>query len=169
MSAPSRSTVEPDDAVSLFRVLIVLGLRLRALMDKRLASSGLTTQQAAVLTIVETRPNPPRLRDIAATLGSSHQNARQLVDALVKKGLLQEQVDPDDGRAVRLVLTPAVRRLFVGRDAADHEAVRRWLGGLTARELPGVLAALRRLYEGLPSDEVAAPPPTTRRRGRRAR
>ena len=33
--------------MQVFRLLIVLGLRLRALMDRRLSDIGLTTQQAA--------------------------------------------------------------------------------------------------------------------------
>jgi DNA-binding MarR family transcriptional regulator len=156
----------PGDAVQVFRLFIVLGLRLRALMDRRLADIGLTTQQAAVLTIIEVAEAPPKQGDIARVLGSSHQNVRQLLDALERKGLIEELPDEADGRACRLVTTPAVARLFASRNEADEAAIRQWLRGLTARELREVLTGLRKVAAGLPTldDE---PRVVRRRRARR--
>lgn len=155
----------PGDSVNVFRLLIVLGLRLRALMDRRLSGIGLTTQQAAVLTIIDLAERPPKQGDIAAVLGSSHQNVRQLLDALERKGLIEERPDEDDGRACRLVTTPAVARLFASRDEDDEAAVRRWMKGLGAVELRALLASLRRLAETVPAleDEPMPPPPRRRR------
>lgn len=155
----------PSDPVNVFRLLIILGLRLRALMDRRLSGIGLTTQQAAVLTTIEVAGRPLKQGEIATVLGSSHQNVRQLLDALERKGLIEERPDEEDGRACRLVTTPAVARLFATRNDADEAAVRRWMKGLGARELRTLLASLRRLADGVPALEDEPMPP--RRRARR--
>lgn len=155
--------------VDVFRLLIVLGLRLRALMDRRLSNIGLTTQQAAVLTIIELAQVPPRQRQIAEALGSSHQNVRQLLDALERKGLIRELPDEDDGRACRLVTTPSVAKLFASRNEDDEAAIRQWLKGVKPRELGALLTSLRALAEGLPAleDEPMPPPRRRVRRGGR--
>lgn len=156
---------EDHRATLIFRLLFVAGARLRTLMDRRLADTGLTTQQAAVLTIIEMAPRPPQQGEVARVLGTSHQNVRQLLDALARKGFVEELIDEEDGRACRFVTTAAVRRRFASRDAADAQAVRRWLRGLEAKELGTFLEALQRLVAGLPAPEDEAP----RRRTKRAR
>jgi DNA-binding MarR family transcriptional regulator len=161
MSTARRSS----DPLNVFRLLIVLGLRLRALMDRRLSGIGLTTQQAAVLTIMEVARRPLKQGEVATVLGSSHQNVRQLLDALERKGLIEETPDEEDGRACRLVTTPAVARLFASRNDADEAAVRRWMKGLGAGELRTLLTSLRRLADGVPALEDEPLPP--RRRSRR--
>ena len=132
-------------AVQLFRLLVGLGLRTRARMDQRLAAVGLTTQQAVVLTIVGSAEGPLTLGDLGRRLGSSHQNARQLVDALVRKGLLAEEPDPRDRRARRLRTTAGVAALFDGREAEDEAEVRRWLGALGEDEMRVAVALLSRV------------------------
>ena len=134
--------------IELFRLALVLGLQLRARMDHRLSAIGLTTQQAAVLTLAERSPGPT-LGEVAAVLGTSHQNARQISDALARKGLVEVQVDAVDRRVRRVVATAAVAELFAGREDADHAAVREWFGTLSDEEIVAAVALLRRLLGAL--------------------
>ena len=134
MSQEFNPVLGPTPSVQLFRAVIGLASHLRTRMDQRLASIGLTTQQAAVLSVVESAPAPPTLGEVAAVLGSSHQNARQIVSALERKGLLEVAVDPDDRRARRLRITPEVSALFAERDPSDHVEVGQWLGVLSEDE-----------------------------------
>lgn len=136
-------------SVQLFRTIIALASHLRARMDQRLAAIGLTTQQAAVLSVVESADEPPSLGDVAALLGSSHQNARQIVAALERKGLLEVAVDTTDRRARRLRVTPAVSALFTVRDLSDHHEVERWLGVLSEDEQRLAVALLHRVLTDL--------------------
>lgn len=141
---------EVPPATALFRLLLVASLRLRALMDAHLADLGLTTQQAMVLTLSEGVEPPPTQGELARHLGTSHQNVRQLLDVLVRKGLVTVEVDPSDRRQRRVRCTAAVAGLFADRDAADHEAVRGWLGGLTDPEVTDTSRLLHQLLIGLP-------------------
>lgn len=138
-----------NPSVELFRTVITLASHLRTRMDRRLADVGLTTQQAAVLTVVDTADEPPTLGDVAALLGSSHQNARQIVAALERKGLLEITVDPSDRRARRLHVTPAVHTLFAARDPSDHSEVEQWLGALSEDEQRRTVELLHRVLADL--------------------
>lgn len=139
----------PDPRVELFRALLALGMRMRSAMDRRLAPSGLTTQQAAVLTIAEGFPSPPTLGEVSRLLGTSHQNTRQICDALERKGLLEIRVDEHDRRARRLVPTAAVAEVFADRDADDRAAVRRWTRALEDDEAALVVDLLGRVLVDL--------------------
>ncbi|HVK86046.1 MAG TPA: MarR family transcriptional regulator [Kofleriaceae bacterium] len=138
------------ERVVIFRQLIVLGGRVRALMDAHLAPLGLTTQQAAVLTYASGRPQPPTQGEIARHLGVSHQNVRQLVNALVRKGLVDERPDPADRRSKRIVPTRRVARLFARRNPADFATVAGWLHGVDDREARQLVKLLGRLATSLP-------------------
>jgi len=62
-------------------------------MDQLLRADGLTTQQAAIITVVDLL-GTPSLSQAATALGTTHQNARQLADALERKGFLRISTDP---------------------------------------------------------------------------
>lgn len=114
-------------------------------MDRRLASDGLTTQQAALLTIAERDGEHPTQGEVAEALGVSHQNVRQLITALTRKGLLDVQVDQKDQRVRRLSATPTARTIFASRDADDFKAVASWFEDLSDDEVTVLMELLRRL------------------------
>lgn len=136
-------------ATQLFRLVITLAGHLRTRMDHRLAEIGLTTQQAAVLTFLESSPQPPTLGAVATALGTTHQNARQIVDALERKGMVRVTVDPEDRRARRVVTTPAVAATFTERNTDDHAAVSEWLSALSTEEQQVAAALLHRALGGM--------------------
>ncbi len=120
--------------VRAFRAVLLLAQRLRYLMDERLRPDGLTTQQAALLTAVIALDSPA-LGAAAAALGTTHQNAAQLVAALERKGLLTVEPDPADRRRKRLVATAANERYWRERDAGDEAAVASWFQALSPAEV----------------------------------
>src|SRR6185369_16812848 len=88
------------DAVQAFRLVLVLAQELRTLMDQRLAPSGLTTQQAALLTVIEIL-GQPAMTEAARALATTHQNVKQLATALERKGFLKMVPDDRDARSKR--------------------------------------------------------------------
>lgn len=136
-------------ATRLFRMVVAASMALRGRMDARLAEVGLTTQQAAVLTFVESQSAPPTQGQIASFLGTSHQNVRQLLNGLERKGLVRVRVDPRDRRSRRVVTTSAVGPLFADRDEADHRAVRDWLSALSEDEIEQMCRLLGRVLDDL--------------------
>ncbi|WP_436524320.1 MarR family winged helix-turn-helix transcriptional regulator [Actinoplanes sp. HUAS TT8] len=133
--------------VRAFRLALVLGQRLRYLMDNRLRADGLTTQQAALLTAVRAL-GTPALTEAAAAMGTTHQNAAQLVAALERKGMLHAEPDPADKRRRRLVPTEAGARYWSERDADDEAAVAEWFAALTPEELATWSALSQKILAG---------------------
>src|SRR5215467_3780601 len=84
--------------VQAFRLTIALALHLRTLMDRQMADSGVTTQQAALLTVVDMLGRPA-LTEAARALAMTHQNVKQLALALERKGLLEIHADENDARS----------------------------------------------------------------------
>jgi DNA-binding MarR family transcriptional regulator len=116
-------------------------------MDQRLRADGLTTQQAALLTVV-TALGRPSLGEAADAMGTTHQNAAQLVAALTRKEFLRVEPDPADRRR-RLIATETNDQYWRGRDAADHNAVADWFSTLTDSELQTLTTLAERLHKGL--------------------
>ncbi|TYC18549.1 winged helix DNA-binding protein [Actinomadura syzygii] len=157
MDVPGKSVFDigPDSdlepSVRAFRILLLAGQRLHRLMDQRLRADGLTTQQAALLTVV-TALGQPSLSEAADAMGTTHQNAAQLVAALTRKEFLRVEPDPSDRRRRRLIATETNDQYWRGRDAADHNAVADWFSTLTDTELQTLNTLVERLLKSLPAN-----------------
>ncbi|TDO54274.1 DNA-binding MarR family transcriptional regulator [Kribbella sp. VKM Ac-2527] len=123
-----------DPSVRAFRTVLVLAQKLRYAMDDRLRVDGLTTQQAALITVVEAS-GEPSLAEAAAALGSTHQNVAQIVAALVRKGMLEVRPDPADKRRKLLSTTMTNAAYWKQRDEGDFAAVADWFADLSPAEL----------------------------------
>ena len=103
------------------------------LMDQLLRADGLTTQQAAIITVVDLL-GTPSLSQAATALGTTHQNARQLVDPLERKGFLRVSMDESDARVQRLTTTAKSKSYWRDRSPADQQQVLDWFSDLTPAE-----------------------------------
>jgi DNA-binding MarR family transcriptional regulator len=119
--------------VRTFRLIVLVAQELRTLMDQLLRGDGLTTQQAALITVVDML-GTPSLSQAAAALGSTHQNVRQLADVLVRKGFAEVSTDENDARVRRLRTTAKSRGYWEDRSAADQDRVLTWFADLTPGE-----------------------------------
>ena len=140
----------PDAATRIrsFRLIVLLSQQLRTLMDQLLRADGLTTQQAALLTIVDAIGRPS-LSEVAGAFGTSHQNAKQIAVALERKGFLRIVVDDDDRRVRRLETTARNREVWARRSATDQERVLEWFAELSADEARTLFQLLLRLEVGV--------------------
>jgi DNA-binding MarR family transcriptional regulator len=73
---------------------------------------GLTVQQGQLLCVLMGRPYG--MGDLGATLGLEKSSLTGLVDRAVRRGLVRREPDPDDRRAIQVVLTDE------GRDLAEE-------------------------------------------------
>jgi len=150
----------------LVRAVLVLAGHLRTRIDAQLAADGLTTQQAAVMTIVRSAGRPS-FREVAEALGTSPQNVRQLVEVLVRKGFARVMDDTEDRRVKRLVATAKNARYWAARDDRDHEALLALLDDLSTAETEQALEALVRVLDRARA-RPDPPPPRRRPAVRRA-
>jgi DNA-binding MarR family transcriptional regulator len=138
MSRMPRNTATIGDTAS--GLLAVLGplqrvLRKRAREDWPL--EPLATAQVDLLRAVRLRSGIT-IGEAAAELHIAPNTASTLAQQLVTAGLVAREPDPDDRRAVRLVLTPAAER----RMAAWHDRRQGVLDSALQRLSPGDRAAV---------------------------
>ena len=73
------------------------------------AAHELSLTQLRVLGIL--RDRTPKMAELATHLGLDRSSVSGLVDRAVRRGLVERQASRDDGRSVRVSLTPAGREL----------------------------------------------------------
>jgi DNA-binding MarR family transcriptional regulator len=150
LSPEDEARLGPERAtrVRTFRLILNLAQRMRTSMDKRLRADGLTTQQAALISIVDSL-GTPSLSDVSRWLGTTHQNARQIADALERKGFVRITADAEDARVRRLRTTERSRTYWRRRSATDQEHVVDWFAGLSSAEVTTLFDLLYRITQNL--------------------
>ncbi len=152
--------------VRTFRLIVLVAQELRTLMDQLLRADSLTTQQAAMITVVDLL-GTPSLSQAATALGTTHQNARQLADALERKGFLRISTDQADARVRRLITTARSKNYWRDRSAADQQQVLDWFGDLTPAEAQTLFELLAKLeHRARAALSRAAAAPDTKPRSR---
>lgn len=139
-----------DDAatrIRTFRLILLLAQELRTLMDQQLREDGLTTQQAVLITIIDTL-GEPSIKQAAAALGTTHQNIRQLAASLERKGFIRITPDDTDARVRRLATTPKSHSTWQRRSAADQQQVLEWFSELSRQEAKTLFELLLKTEEG---------------------
>ncbi|CAN5875481.1 hypothetical protein BH11PSE8_BH11PSE8_20580 [soil metagenome] len=126
---------------------------LRARLDREMAATGVTTQQAALLQFIEAQTTAPTIGSVAAGLSMSHQNVKQIALALERKGFLKIEVDSNDRRVRRLTTTAQHRRFWARRNPNDFAKVQAWTAGLKAEEVEQTVRLLHKLMSGIPRDK----------------
>jgi DNA-binding MarR family transcriptional regulator len=96
----------PDDVVD---SLVLAAFTVIALLSRVAAEHDLSLTQLRVLAIL--RDREPTMAELAGYLGLERSSVSGLIDRAVKRGLVQRDASEDDGRAVRVSLTPDGRRL----------------------------------------------------------
>ena len=85
---------------------------------------------------------PQRLGALAEAIAVTAPSMTRIVSALEAEGLVSREADPDDGRAHRVVMTPAGRTLLASGEEAKLTALRRRLADLPADQRELIQAAL---------------------------
>ncbi|MCC8942556.1 MarR family winged helix-turn-helix transcriptional regulator [Bradyrhizobium ivorense] len=98
-----------------------------AFSEQAAKQAGLTPQQHQALLGIKgfVRPGPATVGDIARFLLVRHHSAVELVDRMVKLGLISRLADPEDGRRVLLKLTQKGERKLQSLSRKNVEELRR--------------------------------------------
>lgn len=133
-----------------YRRLVEFRTGLRRFMrwsEEQAEAAGLTPAQHQLLLAIRGNDDPrgPTTGDVAEQLLRRHHTTVSLIDRAEEAGLLVRRGDPDDGRVVRLALTPR------GRKRIEQ------LADLHLQELARLGPQLRRLWDGLEPDRLSSP------------
>jgi DNA-binding MarR family transcriptional regulator len=143
------TTKTSDDAVlGLWSELNGLTRFVRTQLAERLtAEAGVLTDEAELLALLAEAPEQRlRMIDVSEALGLSKSGVTRLVDRLSARGLVLRAACPTDRRVIWAALTDEGRAVADAATPARAAVLADLFGDrLTAAELEGLTAALRRL------------------------
>lgn len=102
--------LDPDPLpVDLMDGLVQVSFRVIAVLSRAAAEHDLSLTQLRVLAIL--RDREPTMAALATHLGLERSSVSGLIDRAVRRGLVRRDTSNEDGRAVRVSLTPDGQRL----------------------------------------------------------
>ena len=105
-------TARPDRDPACYEVmdsLVQASFTVIALLSRAAAEHELSLTQLRVLAIL--RDRKPTMAELAAYLGLERSSVSGLIDRAVRRGLVRRDTSNEDGRAIRVSLTPDGQRL----------------------------------------------------------
>jgi len=138
--------------VGLADEVIRLHGRLVAVNGDREETDGLTGSQALVLTAVVNAERPPTVPQIGRSLGHARQSVQRIANALIARGLVTSEQNPDHKRAPLLLPTQAGRAIHGRLQDRAQGWIARVTEGMDAADLVAATKTLRTLRERLEAD-----------------
>lgn len=94
--------------------LFFLANRLQVIMDQKLSEFDITTKQWFMIAAISRLGNlPSTIDEVAASMGCSHQNVKQLALKLQQKGFIQIHKDQKDKRISRIILLEKSKQMSI--------------------------------------------------------
>jgi DNA-binding MarR family transcriptional regulator len=133
----------PAPAPGLMDSLVQVSFTVIAMLSRVAAEHDLSLTQLRVLAIL--RDREPTMAELAGYLGLERSSVSGLIDRAARRGLVRRDASDEDGRAVRVSLTPAGQRLasLGAREVGDLiTAMTRGLGPADRKRLGVLLGRL---------------------------
>lgn len=140
----------PDyqDSYLLFGLLFMSNNRLQALGDT--FYEEITAKQWFLLAMLDVfGQEAPTIGQLAQEMGSSHQNVKQLVEKLVRKGYLSLQRDASDRRKTRIYTTPLCAALSCKYRQKQETFMQALFSGIAPDALHSAVQVLLQLQENM--------------------
>ena len=118
---------------------------------------GLTPSLFAILRCLDPHEGQ-RLTDVTAKVLIDSSTVTRLIERLVRADLVARMPDPDDRRAIRVVLTPSGQALRDRVQAAHDQGILARLSGLSESEMSLLMSLLEKLRLNLRTQLPSLPP-----------
>ena len=106
-------------------------------------------KQVFTIVCIDMCREAPTLRELSQVMGSSHQNVKQILLKLEKKGFVTMQADEKDRRKQRIFLTQKAREFSASHDAQSQQIVSRIFEGIPEEELDVTIQTLLHMERNL--------------------
>lgn len=93
----------------------------------------------------------PTIKELAEIMGSSHQNVKQILLKLEKKGFVNITVDGQDKRKQRIELTGYCRDFCAGNDEMSANIMKKMFEGISDEQLQITIQTIIQMEENLKS------------------
>ena len=92
---------------------------------------------------------PPTLSELSEILGSSHQNVKQILTKLERKGFMEFLPDETDRRKQRIVLTQRCREFCDKNDDMSRVIMERLFDGVSECEIASTIQTLMKIESNM--------------------
>ena len=106
-------------------------------------------KQFFVIICINLCKNPPTIKELAEITGSSHQNVKQILIKLEKKGYIQTLSDETDKRKQRIVLTEKTRTFCESHDEESEKIVHGIFAGIDPQEIAITIKTIMQMEKNL--------------------
>ena len=142
--------IESSDAFLAFKNLLEVSNQLELAIDKGLSQDDLTAKQFKMMAVIDKAfDHAPSIKEVAAALGTSHQNIKQMADQLVGRGFLEIVRDQNDKRVLRLKTTEKNAQFWASRQREHEEFMVRLFSCLSSSEVRQLNRLLILLSDGI--------------------
>lgn len=93
--------------------------------------------------------NPPTIKELAEITGSSHQNVKQILLKLEKKGFVDIIADENDKRKQRLLLTEHCREFCDKNDDMSINFIKKMFAGIQEEQLQTTIQTIMQIEDNL--------------------
>lgn len=109
----------------------------------------LSWKQVFAIVCIDMCREAPTLRELSLVMGSSHQNVKQILLKLEKKGFVTMQTDEMDRRKQRIFLTKKAREFSASHDEQSQKIVGAIFEGIPQDELDTTIQTILHMERNL--------------------
>lgn len=91
----------------------------------------------------------PTVKELAEIMGSSHQNVKQILLKLEKKGFVRIAVDENDKRKQRIELTDYCREFCEKNDEMSANIMKKMFAGISEEQIQGTIQTIIQMEDNL--------------------
>ena len=121
--------------------------RFQAMADRDMGE--ISWKQFFAIICIDMCNEPPTLKELADILGSSHQNVKQILLKLEKKGFIGFRPDENDRRKQRIVLTGTCRKFCEKNNELGMRIMGKMFNGVSEKDIKTTIDTITKIEKNL--------------------
>ena len=138
-----------DSSYFLLGLLSAFENRFQAIADS--AMEEISWKQFFAIICINLCREKPTIKELAEIMGSSHQNVKQILLKLERKGFVSIAVDETDKRKQRIELTDYCRDFCAKNDEMARRIMEKMFAGVSEKQLQLTIGTIMQIEENLKS------------------
>lgn len=136
-----------ESSYFLLGLLSAFDNRFQAMADSMMKE--ISWKQFFAIICINLCKDKPTVKELAEIMGSSHQNVKQILLKLEKKGFVQITVDEKDKRKQRIELTDYCREFCAKNDEMSANIMKKMFAGVSEEQLQMTIQTIIQIEDNL--------------------
>lgn len=136
-----------ESSYFLLGLLSTFDNRFQAVADRTIKE--ISWKQFFAIICIDLCKENPTIKELAEILGSSHQNVKQILLKLEKKGFVDIYVDPNDKRKQRIALTDYCRDFCERNDEKSMQVMAKMFENVSQEQIQTTIATIIQIENNL--------------------